>query len=255
MSAMQAGAIDSSLHLSGRCVLRSALSEAQRDAMYELLCDHFEGVTRGVFENDLAEKEWAVLLEDAEGRIRGFSTFHIYAERGVDGEAVAIVYSGDTIVDRSAWGTPTLPRCWIHSVYEVHRSRFSGARLFWLLIASGFRTYRFLPVFWKEFYPRYDAAIPPDQAEWLVRVARDRFGAAYDAAAGIVRLSSPQPLRGELREIPMEKLSDPHVAFFIQRNPGHVNGDELVCLAELSPENLTAAGRRMVYGSGSRRGV
>lgn len=49
MFAVQAGELDSTLHLSGRCVLRSALSEAQRDAMYELLCDHFEGVSRGVF--------------------------------------------------------------------------------------------------------------------------------------------------------------------------------------------------------------
>ena len=255
MATMQAGAIDSTLHLSGRCVLRADLTVAQRDAMYELLCDHFERVTRSVFENDLAEKNWAVLLEDSGGRIRGFSTFHMYEDRDANGEAVAIVYSGDTIVDRSAWGTPTLPRCWIHSVYEVHRLHFAGARLVWLLITSGFRTYRFLPVFWKEFYPQHDGAMPADRAEWLARIARDRFGAAYDAAAGIVRLTSPQPLRGELREVPAEKLSDPHVAFFIERNPGHVNGDELVCLADLSPENLTAAGRRMVYGPGARRGV
>lgn len=90
---------------------------------------------------------------------------------------------------------------------------------------------------------------------WLARVASDRFGAAYDRASGIVRLASPQPLRGELRDIPVEKLSDPHVGFFVARNPGHVNGDELVCLADLSPENLTSAGRRMVYGSAARRGA
>src|SRR4029079_10435465 len=70
MATVQAGAMNSALHLSGRCVLRSDLIDAQRDAMYELLCDHFEGVTRSVFENDLAEKDWAVLLEDSGGRIR-----------------------------------------------------------------------------------------------------------------------------------------------------------------------------------------
>jgi hypothetical protein len=32
----------------------------------------------------------------------------------------------------------------------------------------------------------------------------------------------------------------------MERNPGHADGDELVCLAELSDANLTAAGRRMV---------
>ena len=41
-------------------------------------------------------------------------------------------------------------------------------------------------------------------------------------------------------------MNDPHVAFFLKRNPGHGDGDELVCLTELSDDNLTRAGRRMV---------
>ena len=69
------------------------------DLVFVATSDHFEGVTRAVFENDLAEKEWVVLLEDQAGRLRGFSTFLMYAEQGADGERVAIVYSGDTIVD------------------------------------------------------------------------------------------------------------------------------------------------------------
>jgi hypothetical protein len=48
-----------------------------------------------------------------------------------------------------------------------------------------------------------------------------------------------------LRGIPERRLRDEHVAFFAQRNPGHENGDELVCLTELEYENLTAAGKRM----------
>src|SRR5690349_23459155 len=43
-----------------------------------------------------------------------------------------------------------------------------------------------------------------------------------------------------------QRLKDPHVSFFINANPGHVGGDELACLAELSRANLTPAGRRMV---------
>ena len=38
----------------------------------------------------------------------------------------------------------------------------------------------------------------------------------------------------------------PHIAFFLATNPGHVRGDELVCLTELCDENLTRAGRRMI---------
>ena len=49
-------------------------------------------------------------------------------------------------------------------------------------------------------------------------------------------------------QAPERLQSDPHVAFFAARNPGHERGDELVCLCELGDDNLTPAGRRMVYG-------
>jgi hypothetical protein len=41
-------------------------------------------------------------------------------------------------------------------------------------------------------------------------------------------------------------LRDPHVAFFAEHNPGHANGDELVCLTQIHPDNFTAAGHRMM---------
>jgi hypothetical protein len=40
--------------------------------------------------------------------------------------------------------------------------------------------------------------------------------------------------------------ADAHVQYFLQRNPGHAEGDELACLTELDDANLNAAGRRMV---------
>ena len=46
-------------------------------------------------------------------------------------------------------------------------------------------------------------------------------------------------------------MRDRHVAFFAEKNPGHERGDELICLTELSYENLTAAGRRM-WDAGER---
>ena len=42
------------------------------------------------------------------------------------------------------------------------------------------------------------------------------------------------------------RLKNAHVAFFKSINPGHTQGDELVCLTEIDPDNLTRAGRRMV---------
>ncbi len=68
----------------------------------------------------------------------------------------------------------------------------------------------------------------------------------YDRASGIVRFTQPQRLRPPLVDVPVVKAEAPHIRHFLKRNPGYTVGDELLCLCELSRDNLTRAGRRMV---------
>ncbi len=220
------------------------LTADERGRMLALLERYFEGIAPERFAADLQEKNRALLLEDEDGRLQGFSTLLFY--RSVDeGERIDVVTSGDTIVDPAAWGASLLAPAWIAAVRSLHRER-GGGRLWWLLITSGYRTYRFLPVMWREFYPRHDRATPPSVQRLMDRLAAERFGSCYEPAAGIVRFPAPQLLRCELRGIPDARLSNPHVRFFARINPDHDRGDELVCLTEIADGNLTPAGRRMV---------
>jgi hypothetical protein len=226
----------------GRLVPREDLRRDDRAAMRLLLEAHFEGVTPAVFERDLAQKQWVLLIEEA-GCLRGFSTLLLYPARHED-EDFTVVYSGDTIMDRRARSSSALSRCWIGSVRALRRLE-PGRRLYWLLLVSGFRTYRFLPLFWREFHPRFDVAPPARVKRRLDFLAAERLGRCYSPETGVARLETPQQLRSELRELPASQRGDPHVAFFLARNPGWERGDELVCLTEIADDNLTAAGWRM----------
>jgi len=225
---------------------RADLTCSRISAMYELLTRHFEGVTEQQFESDLLEKNWIILLDRGD-QLVGFSTLLVY-ETAHAGEPVSVVYSGDTIMAPEAWGTTALPRAWIHAVNALRPA--SSGRYYWLLLTSGFRTYRFLPVFWRTFYPRFDQPTPEPVRRLVDRLAADRFGSQYDPRDGIVRFQRPQCLRGELNLVPAGRATDPHVAFFMRKNPRSAQGDELVCLTELKPENLTSAGRRMANAGG-----
>lgn len=219
------------------------LDAGQRSAMFTLLSRYFDGVTSSQFEKDLAEKNWAILLE-RNSRLVGFSTLAVY-ETSFEGETVTVVYSGDTIVAPEAWNSPALSRAWIGCVRAL-REQYPNGKYYWLLLTSGFRTYRFLPLFWREFHPRHDRTTTPVQKRLLNFLANERFGSQYDPASGTVRFTQPQRLKEGMNTVPHGKTADPHVAFFLRQNPGHVAGDELVCLTELFDANLTAAGRRMV---------
>ena len=239
--------------LHGRVVARQTLDIGTREAMFSLLAAHFVGVDRTAFERELADKSCAILLEDDAGDLRGFSTMVVYESRAA-ATSVSVVYSGDTIVDRAWWGTPALARTWVRAVQQLAPDSESR-EVYWLLLTSGFRTYRFLPVFFREFYPRFDAVMPPRDAELRDGLARERFGRQYDAASGVVRFVQPQILAPDLVTLPRQRMTrkntehepvpDPHIAFFLECNPGFVRGDELVCLTRIDEQNLTPAGRRM----------
>jgi len=227
--------------LTGRCVPRDALDAARRRSMFVLLRSHFTGVDRETFETDLAQKNWVILLEDDRGVLRGFSTLFVHAAQAAN-RAVTVVYSGDTIVAREWWGSPALPMTWLRAVRGITPA-YGSRDVYWLLLTSGFRTYRFLPVFFREFVPRPGRG--GGEGALLETLAAAQFGGRFDPRTGTVRLERPQVLAPELLDVPSGRARDPHVAFFLERNPGYVRGDELACLARLADDNLTPAGHRI----------
>ena len=214
-------------------------------SMFSVFNESFEGARLDIFQRDLSGKNWVILLRDGEsGELQGFSTLALY-ETTFDGKPISVVYSGDTIIRPAYWGTPELPRSWIRTVLE--KSAEMPQPLYWLLISSGYKTYRFLTVFYKEFYPCYQRSTPPETQALMDCLATQRFGVDYHPELGVVRFTQgATPLRSGVSEVTEERLRDPHIAFYIEHNPGHIHGDELVCLARIDRDNLTAAGRRMI---------
>ncbi len=230
--------------LTSAALPRTDLTQAEIQAMFRIFNENFTGATLEIFQRDLSSKNWVILLRDAEsGELEGFSTLALY-ETSFNGQPLSVVYSGDTIIRPAYWGTPELPRSWIKTVIE--KSAGMVQPLYWLLISSGYKTYRFLSVFYKEFYPCYDKPTPPELQALMDHLAAERFGADYHPELGITRFTQgATPLREGVAAVTDERLHDPHVAFYLARNPGHVHGDELVCLTRVHPDNFTAAGRRV----------
>ncbi len=219
------------------------IDDATLAAMYALFREQFDGVPAEVFREDLGNKAWVLLLHDDDDALCGFSTMDLY-DVDVDGRAVSVVYSGDTVVKSDTWRDSALSYYWMGAIDYLRRLH-RKERLYWFLIVSGYRTYRFLPVYSQTFFPRHDRATPPDVQAIMDAAATARFGSNYDPATGIVRLDHPALLKGRFRGIPENRMQDPHIAFFAARNPGHDEGDELVCFAILAEDELTRLGRRM----------
>jgi len=220
----------------------NSLDDTLRKSMFALFEQYYDAVSVEQFLHDLESKTISILLQDSDGKLQGFSTLEIIFFETGDGPALAM-YSGDTIISHRHWGEQQLSYAWCYFAGQV-KKQYPDLPLYWFLIVKGHRTYRYLPAFTRKFYPNYRDETPPNLQKIVDQLATEKFADAYRPDEGILHFpQSRGHLRAEWAELSDKVKSKPHVAFFLQANPGYVSGDELVCLTELCEENMRFVSR------------
>jgi hypothetical protein len=194
--------------LFARVVKRTELDDALRREMLALMRVCYEGVSPERFAADLSSKQLVILLfVKGTRRLVGFSTLRIGEER-LDGRTVDLAYSGDTVIHPGFWGAKTLQSAFCLCLLR-RKLRHPFRPCLWLLLSGGYKTYLMM--------------------------------------ANHLPCSFPtRRVRSGVAPIDPETARRPHVAFFIERNPGHAAGDELVCLAEFRLRDTLIMLARMV---------
>ena len=220
-----------SLRLTAACVPCTELSERDVTAMFRIHSAHYDS-DDATFRADLARKSWVIQIFDAEGALRGFSTVVLW-DHHYGGRAIKIVFAGDTVIDRRYWGHRALPVKWLEVTGALH-ARHPSTPLYWLLTSMHPRTYRFMPLYYRRFYPSWRGD-EPELAAIAASVARARFGLDFDSARGVV--VGEAPLKPSIAKIDAVKMGRNDFGYFLERNPGYLSGEELVCLAPLDEAN------------------
>ncbi len=224
------------------------LGEDSRREMYSLFARYYDATTYDRFVGDLSAKDFVLLLFDERSKLRGFSTLEI-SRTCVLGHEIQVAFSGDTIIEREFWGSQALAFAWLRHI--GHESAAApDLPMLWLLTVKGHRTYRYLPTFGLRFTPDWRRPDQPRLTAMRDALAAGQFGSAYNPATGLVKFPSP---RGHLAlewAVPSEReRARPDVRYFLEKNPGYAQGDELVCLCHLSEDNMWPLTRR-VYRQG-----
>lgn len=224
-----------------RLVAPRDLDEREIQQMFQLMLAHYDQVAEAVFRRDLMEKTWVIVLET--DRIVGFSTQKILAF----GEDRA-VFSGDTIIAREHWGSQHLSQAFARHFFDM-----AERPLYWFLISKGFKTYKYLPTFFKDFYPRYDRPTPAKWKQLIDQLGEMLYPNEYDPMTGVIRYHGAKDrLKDELQDLSV-RANDPHYDFFIQANPGYRQGNDLACLTLLERDNLKPGRERLLFGSQSEQ--
>ena len=221
------------------------LSAHQTGAMFGLMEQYFEGVDREKFRADLLEKRWAIVLRDPESMaVKGFSTITLM-ETVVAGQAVKAFYSGDTIIDRACWSPFSLEKEWTPLVFS-HVLADPDSLWYWFMVCKGFRTYKYFPVHFHQFYPSPDQPMPAFERQVLEALATSRFGQHYRPESFVISCPADYRLRPGVGDISSEKSKNRYIHFFETSNPGWLTGEELACLTPLRLDNIKSALRRFL---------
>lgn len=225
--------------LTGTILKRDEITESVANELYRLYAAHYAPTSPTVFARDLGAKAYSIIVRDTTGRICGFSTV---ARLGVATSSgrIEVLFSGDTVVEQAYWGEQTVPFTWIEEAGRI-KAEHSGRALYWLLITKGHRTFRYLPAFAYSYCPGPDPALQTLRNE----IAMQMFGDRFDAKTGVLNPDPdcPTALRPAFAGLDEARAANPNVQAFLRQNPGHARGEELVCLCELSAENLRPRAR------------
>lgn len=215
------------------------------DDAFALFEEAYARADRHRFGHDLADKQVVILLRDRDtGDLKGFSTVQI---QRIDAPRPAtVVFSGDTVIDREYWGQKQLQTAFVR-ILIAQKLRAPQRPLYWFLLSKGYRTYMLLANAFPRAVPRHDRCPDPGLQKTLHALAAARFGAHYKPTTGVVSFAGlHERVRDGLAPLTPRHLANPHVRFFVERNPGHVEGDELACLADVRLVDIARIAGRLI---------
>lgn len=218
------------------------LSNQQRQRMFELFAQSYVSISWEQFTEDLSWKQYAGILRDEDGQIQGFTTIALNPHNfSADYD---ILYSGDTIISPEHWGSQELVRGFCRTAGSFLNAR--KRRLYWYLISKGHRTYLYLPLFCRRFFPDRRGT-DEELAQIAAHCSQFLFADSWKEDLGILKFAeSHGELTPELARATLKRSGHEDIAFFAERNPGFERGDELVCVTELSPDNLRGIAKRFL---------
>ncbi|HEY4999614.1 MAG TPA: hypothetical protein VII36_10740, partial [Usitatibacter sp.] len=193
---------------------------------------------------DLIKHHASIALVRAadDGRLVGLAALDVYPTT-FEGRKVAVIFTSHVMLDEPFRGQNLLQRLgW--RMFVRTRLRFPLHAIFWFFDSFSYKSYMLLRRNFRDFWPRRERATPPWEQGLMNHLATQMYRDAWRPELGIVRRTAHKRLRPETAPLQADYDRDPDLAFYARANPGHAEGDMLVCLCPLTLANLVTLGVR-----------
>lgn len=201
-------------------------------AMYRLFIQQYDNTSLDTFLRDMTRKTGVlVIYRKCDDSIVGFSTVTTFQMK-VDGQAVRCVFNGDTVLDRRYRDSGALH---VSGLLYLWRQKLLHpfTPVYWYLISMGYGNYLTMVKHFPRHYPDLHGDDP--HLHNIAMAASERlFPGALDRSRAVLDFGEDAcQLKSHVAPISETERSDEHIAFFEQRNPHWMRGDEMPCLGAI----------------------
>jgi hypothetical protein len=216
------------------------VSPAQWDDIWTLT-EEFYDVDRAYAEAELRQRQHIAMFR-MNGSLLGMAAIDVnpVVFRG----RKLIVISTAHVLIREAWRGRNLLQKLGARTFLVTRLRHPLRPIYWFFDTFSYKSYLLLPRNFRQFWPRHDEPTPEPRLALIDQLATQTYGAAWQPARGVVARSGQKRLRSTAAPLVLGPGADPQLEFFSRANPGHPDGDMLVCLCPLTLSNWLSLARK-----------
>tara|TARA_Y100001954_G_scaffold92887_1_gene101693 strand:+ start:4765 stop:5499 length:735 start_codon:yes stop_codon:yes gene_type:complete len=223
--------------LTYKLVKSNSINDRDINRMYSLMQENYDFILLENFKKDLIKKDYIGLLIDNNMTIQGFTTY-AFNPNNYSNKKYNILFSGDTVISENFTGTQELTKGWGKTV-GFFIKKYPEKKLLWYLMSKGYKTYLYLPFFFKKYYPALEESRNDQRLKKIINEFSNLiYPDCWNEELGIIKFKKRL---GQVKEKHILKSIDKknkHIDFFLEKNPGYINGDELVCMAEVDIDNL-----------------
>jgi hypothetical protein len=218
-----------------------SLAQAEWDEIWALT-DGFYEAERAYAENELRKHQNIALFRSDYGELVGCVSLDNYT---VDfrGRRYAVIYTSHVLLLEPYRGQNILQKLGAASFLKM-RLRHPLLPIYWFYDTFSYKSYLLMPRNFTTYWPRRDLPTPEFVSAFMDQLASRMYGASWQPERGIAVRSGQKRLRPGAAPLEATALDDPDLAFYTRMNPGHAEGDMLVCLAPLTLGNWLALVRK-----------
>jgi hypothetical protein len=210
-----------------------ALTRADWDDIWVLTQEFFD-VERDHVEAELRKRQ-SIALFRMNDALLGMVAIDIIPAT-FRGRAVTAISTAHVLI-RENWRGRNLLQKLGFRTFLRERLRHPLRPIYWFFDTFSYKSYLLLPRNFRVFWPRHDQPTPRDQVVLIDTLASQVYGPAWRPDSGIVVRSGQKRMRETAAPLILARDSDPALVFFARINPGHAEGDMLVCLCPLNLSN------------------